>query len=348
MRRFLAPASLKRMVAFLFLASLLSTIAGPGAGSECPPVGDPIFCDDFESGDFAGWSSVELSLKVPIGPEFQVNTYTSGPQYRSSVAVDSDGDFMVVWQGEFAVQGRLYTAGGDMAGPQFQVSSYTSGGYYASVAAHADGKFVAVWSLPARGRVFASDGMPLSPEFQLFDDNGADYSMAAAPSGDFIVVWQGGGIHSKRFMSDGTALGDDLQISPDGGLPSVAVAAGGEFVVVWDAALQVNLRGRRFTSDGNFLGDEFQVNSSDIPSSYAVTYPSVATDPDGNFVVVWAVGESPKPSIRSRFIASNSPCSSPIARKASLPPRYCSSSKAFFSPAAVASTSSTMMPISLA
>jgi hypothetical protein len=34
----------------------------------------------------------------PLGPEFRVNTYTTYNQYVSSVAADSSGRFVVVWQ----------------------------------------------------------------------------------------------------------------------------------------------------------------------------------------------------------------------------------------------------------
>ena len=33
-----------------------------------------------------------------VGSEFQVNAYTTGTQWNTSVAMDADGDFTVVWQ----------------------------------------------------------------------------------------------------------------------------------------------------------------------------------------------------------------------------------------------------------
>ena len=35
-----------------------------------------------------------------VGGQFQVNTYTTDYQYFSSVALDADGDFVVVWESE--------------------------------------------------------------------------------------------------------------------------------------------------------------------------------------------------------------------------------------------------------
>ena len=41
--------------------------------------------------------SVAAQQPVPVGSEFQVNTFTTNYQLRPSVSVDADGDFVVVW-----------------------------------------------------------------------------------------------------------------------------------------------------------------------------------------------------------------------------------------------------------
>ncbi len=55
------------------------------------------------------------------GPQFQVNSYTTGNQQLPSVAVDANGDFVVVWQSYgssgsdtriWSVQGQRYGANG--------------------------------------------------------------------------------------------------------------------------------------------------------------------------------------------------------------------------------------------
>jgi hypothetical protein len=43
-----------------------------------------------------------------VGGEFQVNTYTNGDQYRSTVDWDSDGDFVVAWWSELSQDGDGY------------------------------------------------------------------------------------------------------------------------------------------------------------------------------------------------------------------------------------------------
>jgi hypothetical protein len=69
----------------------------------------------------------------------------------------------------------------------------------------------------------------------------------------------------------------------------VAADPSGNFIVVWTSALQDGhqggIFGRRYDSGGNSLGGEFQINV------YTTGYqhqPSIASDAQGNFVVVWA------------------------------------------------------------
>src|SRR3954469_21371520 len=93
------------------------------------------------------------------------------------------------------------------------------------------GKFVVVWQSVGQdgygqglfGQRFDSSGAPLGSEFTLNSySTGNQYhpSVAAGPSGDFVVVWEsagqdgsGGGIFGRRFSSAGAALGGDFQVN---------------------------------------------------------------------------------------------------------------------------------------
>jgi hypothetical protein len=198
----------------------------------------------------------------PVGSEFQINTYTTDGQMFPSVASDADGDFVVVWQSAGqdgfgnGVFGQRYDSAGDALGAEFRVNSYTSGFEdRASVASDADGNFVVVWN--------------------TFDQDG-----------------QAGGIFGQRYDSDGTPLGSEFRVnttttgSQDGG--ALAFDGSGNFVVVWSGqgpGDRQGIFGQRYDSDGLPRGAEFRVNSF-TPELQAL--PSVASDNDGNFVVVWS------------------------------------------------------------
>jgi hypothetical protein len=115
------------------------------------------------------------SIGVAIGPETQVNTYTTGDQVAPDVAADGEGNFIVVWRSEgssgtddseSSIQGRRYASDGALAGPEFQVNTYTPS-FQGAPAVEIDsrGRGVVVWaSLGSSG----SDLMGYSIQGQRF------------------------------------------------------------------------------------------------------------------------------------------------------------------------------------
>jgi hypothetical protein len=231
------------------------------------------------------------------------------------------------------------------AGPQFQVSDVESGYAYEtepSVATDARGNFVVVWrdylygppyGPQIQARLFASDGSPRSDPF-LVGNRTTRYVSELAPSvaadadGDFVVVWNdyqypgppyGRLIQGRLFASDGTPRGDSFQVSDFAGSynyelePSVAADADGDFVVVWrdydgyGPRYGLQIQGRQFTANGT-PGGQFTVSSH--TTGYATERaPTVASDADGDFVVVWHEYQYPGPPtgllIQGRRFASN-------------------------------------------
>jgi hypothetical protein len=92
---------------------------------------------------------------TPSGSEFQVNTYTTNDQRFPLVAMDADGDFVVIWASSgssgtdtnnFSIQGQSYNAAGTAVGSEFQVNTYTTNRqFFPLVAMDADGDFVVAW-----------------------------------------------------------------------------------------------------------------------------------------------------------------------------------------------------------
>ena len=134
------------------------------------------------------------------------------------------------------------------------------------------------------------------PEFQASTsppgDNDAN-SVTLGDDGRFIVTWIEFGetnseVIGRRFDPPDAPMGDPFQLNEF--TPnyqqnsSVARDASGRFVAVWADDQNTSIRGRRFAADGTPLGGNFQV-STFTPTS--MTYPHVASDPSGNFVVAW-------------------------------------------------------------
>jgi hypothetical protein len=254
---------------------------------------------------------------TPLGPEFRVNSFTSGPQSRPAVAADTAGNFVVVWQSlnqdgsAYGVFGQRFASNGAALGPEFRVNAYTTADQKApAVAADGLGNFVVVWQSLVQdgsgdgvfGQRFASSGVPLGPEFRVNTSTfGSQYkpSIASGLSGSFVVAWEESGpgtrIAGQRYASSGAPLGSELTVALaclpcSVRTPSVASDSPGNFVVVWVSnypygGLNNWISGQRFASSGAELGSHFRVNT------YVTNYqtdPAVAADASGNFVVVWA------------------------------------------------------------
>ena len=163
-------------------------------------------------------------------------------------------------------------------GPEFRVNGYTtSHQYLASVAADAAGNFVVAWT-----------------------DSVRDGSLE--------------GIVARRFDSAGTPLGAEFQVNTYTleyqFRPAVAAAATGSFVVVWTSFYQdgsgYGIFGQRYDAAGAAAGPEFRVNSTTLGDQ---VFARVASDPSGNFVVVWTSGYtfSGRDLVGQRYDASGVP-----------------------------------------
>ena len=82
---------------------------------------------------------------------FQINTYTTEDQGRPRVAVEPDGDFLVVWHRSDpggpndSIEGRRYDSSGVAIGDQFQIPEYTTNVTRPEIVLADDGRFLVVW-----------------------------------------------------------------------------------------------------------------------------------------------------------------------------------------------------------
>ena len=155
----------------------------------------------------------------PLCNEELVNTYTIGDQTSPVVAMDADGDFVVVWasqgqdpDGSWGIYGQRFNSMGVKVGGEFRVNTnYTSDQVSPAVAMNSFGQFIVVWATKGQsfsyfndidGQMFGPSGERLGGEFQV---NSADIP--------------------------GTGAGSNASALH----PSVAIDDMGSFVVTWDA-----------------------------------------------------------------------------------------------------------------
>jgi hypothetical protein len=253
------------------------------------------------------------------GPEFQVNTWTTGDQGYHSMGINSSGAFVIAWtsgqdgdrDGVFA---RRFDSSGNPLGADFQVNSYTTGGqHYPAVGVGSDGGFVVAWLGEGPGafgmfvRRFDSSGAALDPqEFQADSGGlGGGYpSLAVDPTdGGFMVAWDevdpaihNEAVYARRFDSAGAALDPSVfkvnepTSRPNYG-PMVSSGPSGGFLVVWIADVDdpnggvPQVEARRFESTGLSV-DPTPIQVSTFPGVYK-EFPTAGMDAAGGFVVAW-------------------------------------------------------------
>jgi len=216
----------------------------------------------------------EFRINVPTEPEqtfsTPLGTGTGQEQSSGTVAVDHDGDFVVVWTVQTPtgseVMARVYDRNNLPLTDEILVNTVAGGQQRnAAVACDADGDFVVVW-----------------------ESQGGD------PDGSW-------GVYARRFSSMGVPRGAPFRVNAttqyDQVNPAVAMDDFGRFVVVWATAGMNygyfnDIRGQVFDSRGEKVGSEFQastpVTGLNTVAGHAENNPAVAMNGrTGDFVVVW-------------------------------------------------------------
>ena len=120
------------------------------------------------------------------GDEFQVNTYTTSPQWYSSVTGLSDGGFVVTWMSygqdgwkgsnTYSIFGQRYASDGSAEGAEFQVNTTVASDHgYCSVTELSDGGFVVAWN------------SEYSDDISKYGILGQRFSTNHLPDGDVVI-----------------------------------------------------------------------------------------------------------------------------------------------------------------
>jgi hypothetical protein len=260
--------------------------------------------------------------QVPLGPLFRVNTYTTGDQVLPRVAMNNAGVFVVTWNsvGQDGSEDGVFARSFDQTGTpftpgEFQVNATTLGPQSAPVVALADtGDLLFAWQASGTyeyygthtsqdifARSVGHDGVPAGNEFRVNTSFPGDQTAPSMSVGgdifvgapNFVVVWNSREGYGYFDMSGRTSTSSEFGVSSfavnrKGG--AVASDDAGGFVVTWADDINeydTHVRARRFNASGVPTGSPVLVFASGRSGA-----PVVASDPAGNFVVVWPTGYS--------------------------------------------------------
>ena len=275
--------------------------------------------------------AITLIATVACQAEFQVNTHTSNKQENPAIAMDAEGNFVVVWNSYFRggrsndIFGRRFDSNCTPLSEEFQINIETSGNQREpSVAMDAAGSFVVAWHGPGIveedkedifARRFDPNAIPISSEFRVNDDpNGRQLhpKVAMSSSGAFAIVWENNEFYPqidgyevlyKLYDCNGTSIrADKANLLTQCRYPDAAMNDNGDFVIVWmqdDIYHTSNIiMFRQYSKDGTSKADPCQVSTTDF---FTIAHPSVLANGTGYFIVVW--DGNPGPADQDNILA---------------------------------------------
>jgi len=256
---------------------------------------------------------------TPRGDQFRVATVSNMFSNEVSVAMDADGDFVVVWIGvggisdpsPWPILARRFDADGTALSSSFQVNDATTNLCLSpALAMHAEGDFVVAWRNKLSSEQFEVDVKRYSNQGVI-----AGTQVIAIPSGvsntpPAIVIAPDGtclvagnqitqvsptstkyDILARRLDGDNQPTGSVFVLN--GSVlrprlrPAIAINQWGGYSAIWDS----------YTSSSNSQLKTFvrTFSSADIPTSDEIqvgsgAFASIAMDWGGNFAVTWSNG----------------------------------------------------------
>lgn len=255
-----------------------------------------------------------ISAGGVLGP---VQVLSAGSQNADTpkVAVDADGDAVVVWQRfdgtSVRIQARARSAGGTLGA----VLILSPAGHSASaprVAVDSVGDALVVWQRPDGTGPCGINGCPkiqgiarsaggtLGPVLTLSNTprGGSSPEVAVDADGDALVVWEhldattncfGGGcdVIQARARSAGGALGAVLTLSTSGqdaGFPQIGIDSDGDAVAAWQRFDGTNFRAQaRTRAAGGALGPV----QTPSPAGHNIVDPQVDAAAGGTTLASW-------------------------------------------------------------
>ncbi|WP_428937667.1 calcium-binding protein [Fontivita pretiosa] len=253
-----------------------------------------------------------------VGSPVLVNSSTSGSQTHPSVAVASDGSFLVAWLDDGVVPGRIrarwMAADATPAGAEFTVNSDNSTAKNEpTVAVAGDRTAVIVWVSTGGqdgsadgiyGQRYDASGAAVGAEFLINTTTAGNQNapdVAMADDHRFIVTWHdwnatdgdGVGVFAQRYDTNGNPQGAEQLVNTtttaDQGSPTIDITPdASQYVIAWDSSASggdFEIFFQRYDGSGAAQGGETRAN---LPGSGDLHYPRISlNDDDGSFLLAW-------------------------------------------------------------
>ena len=236
------------------------------------------------------------------GDEFQVNTYTAGTEVYPDVAMDYDGNFVVVWLsadglGHEGIYAQRYDADLNRVGEDMEIVNFGDTGdvvvpfHGPAVAMDPAGNFIVAWTkltgdADIYARRFYADGNPAGPAFRVNSyttsyQRGVDVAMDRR--GNAVIVWTSNGqdgsnlgIYGQLYDGTGQPVDNEFQVNEyttgEQRDPAVAMSDVGRWTVIWTSIDQDGDLGDIYTRGFQHHFPTFVVNSTADPGDGLCTF----------------------------------------------------------------------------
>ena len=238
----------------------------------------------------------------------QIEESISGFGFKDSFAVLSDGSYVAAWSDRDADTGmdvalQIFESDGTARTGRVAVTNEDWFEMFPVVVALEDSDFAVTWQKDgARTRIYGSDGLPVTDQITLTDDEGVgSIDVCALGDGGYLAFWKVGNsndgyqILGRRVASDGTLVGGPITLLDDAegvtSFDAIRLPEGG-FGFRWATYLTHSDTGDEFKV--NFM-QRFDSNAAEIEEPFLLTvslsgqylFTDLTPTADGGFVVGW-------------------------------------------------------------
>jgi hypothetical protein len=240
--------------------------------------------------------------------------YKATNQLSPAIAMDADGNFVIVWEdtrnGNYDIYFQRYNNDGVTQGINIKANDDALNAIQESAAISMDGNgnFVIVWRDKRNGnydiyfQMYNSNGVGVGINTKANDDalNAIQESAAISMdgNGNFVIVWRDNrnynyDIYYQRYDSSGVAIGTNIKANDDAGNesqhnPTISIDASGNFVIAWMDARNENawdIYYQRYNISGVKLGVNTKVNDDTVNSSQI--FLNISMNGSGDLVLTW-------------------------------------------------------------
>lgn len=242
-----------------------------------------------------------------MGSDLQVNTSIPGDQYFSSVLLQSDNSYWVIWDSDAAgasgFYGRHYDVNGAPLGGEVLLK--TGGGVYPTPWLLPDDGWVLIWNstgdgdqLGVFGQRYDASGNMVGSQFQVNTSTMGNQEsvgqVRVLESGGWVVIWDSSpgmgdytslGIYGQLYDASGNTVGAEFRIDGSHGVYQntnwVEALPDGGWLTSYSSYSESQVYARRYDADGNSVGSEFQFTTD------STSFSIFRVLQDGGWVAAW-------------------------------------------------------------